>query len=305
MSQIKLTGIPNHLPEKHREVAESFFKLLDWKSKRIIANHYGRDHNTLIATVRRANGKEEIVPFLFRENTLKSPKIEKYNKRDLALVQLLGWHIFSKGTYGNFLYNPNFSYTLSDENILESARRNDIEHLNGNCILALKSQGAKANPEETLDGKESTCDGSMFLLSPYSASKGSTAFFYRSKHNIGELSDGAQCLGCTRAQVYGSPDLRALLSKNLRVTDCPNTDILTTGDDSQTLVFNNKPGETIEHGNELSLRARLWRYLWRWDKQTNHQIRAFLEGKKSRATSAPSNSSVHNPLAPKSKSKKP
>lgn len=305
MPQIKLTGVPTHLPEKHREIAESFFELLDWKSKRVIANHYGRDYNTLIATVRRTSGKEETTPFLFRENTLKSPKIKKYNTRDLALVQQLGWHIFSKGTYGNFLYNPYFSYTLSDESIPESANRNDIEHLNGNCILALKSQGAKANPEETPDGKESTCDGSIFLLSPYSASKGSTAFFYRGSHNFAELSDGAQFLGCTRAQVYGSPDLRALLGKNLKVTNCPNTDILTTGDDSQTLIFNNKPGETIEHGNELSLRARFWRYLWRWDKKTINQIRTFLEERKSRVTPAPSNSSVHSPSAPASKSKKP
>ena len=304
MSQIKLTGIPSHIPKEHQKTAQDLFALLDWRTQKTIAKNYGHDHNTLVATVRRTNGKEEAIPFRFRENTLKSPDIVKYNARDLALVQLLGWHIFPKGTYGNFVYNPNFSYTLNEGNVLRSAQVNDLEHINGNCILALKSQGVKANPEETLAGEESTCDGSMFLFSPYSASKGSTAFFYGGRHNFSELSDGAQFLGCNKVQAYSSPDLRALLDKNLKIANCPNTDILKTGDNSKTLAFNNEPGVTIENGNQLSRLTRFYRYVWKWDQHPDNQIKVFLEGKQVGTTTATSSPENQPASAPTSKSKK-
>lgn len=276
MLKVKLSGIPSNITKNHRNVINSFFNLLNFRTQRVIAGHYGRDHNTLVATVRNSDGCPKTTTFEFRENALKSPNLEKYNKRDLALVQLVGWHVFAPDTYGNFVFNPTFGYTLKEEDIVKSGKLNQLEHFDSDCCIALKNPGAKARTTKDSLGKEHNSDGSIFYLSPYSATKGGTAFFYKGRLNYAELSEDVQFYGCTKVQTFNSEDLRALECTNIRATNCSNTDIITTGDDPLSkLDIKNCTNKTIEDGHEVAFYTRLWRYLWRWDKKTDNLIKQF------------------------------
>ena len=253
MSLISITPLLDKVPKGHQRAIRELISSFPVKYRDPFSPLYGTDHNVLVKEVhsRKKGGDLERLPFKFDGNRLSKPEklVTKYTTEDLQTVEALGWHIFGPDTYGSYIDDTTLDHLQRGKEIENLKKQKRLVEANANCCLFLGSPGSKAKPLVLSDGQEVPADWSIFFASPYCLSKGSMAFFNKSKSSAARESKEVSFYRTGAISVYNGYRLNIVGCTNIsEVSNCSRTDFIKTRD---VKSFRDLSGGIVIEGKEL------------------------------------------------------